>query len=92
MAINTNTSKSMAKASNVLGARCENTEKNMKKLMADAGCKTYESENVRIPNIPGSKDDVVFVGLNGVSFYFLRGKSVNMPKPLVEILTAVGEL
>lgn len=92
MAINTNTSKTMSKASTVLGHRCEYTEKNMKKLMADAGCKTYESTSVRLPLLPGSKDDVLFVGLNGVHFYFLRGKTVSMPNPLVDILEQTGNL
>lgn len=92
MAINTNTSKTIGKASTVLGKRCENTEKNMKKLMADTGCKTYETVATRIPLIPGSKDDVLFVGMNGVSFYFLRGKTVEMPKPLLAILEQTGNL
>ncbi len=92
MAINTNTSKTMTQASTVLGGRCEETEKNMKKLMADAGCKTYETVATRIPLIPGSKDDVLFVGLNGVGFYFLRGKTVELPKPLLEILENTGNL
>ena len=92
MAINTNTSKSMAKASTVLGHRCEYTEKNMKRLMANAGCKTYETVSVRVPEIKGSKDDVMFAGMNGVHFYFLRGKTYDMPKPLMEMLTSCGEL
>ena len=92
MAINTNTTQSMKKASTSLGHRCEYTAKNIKKLMADAGCKTYETVNVRIPDIKGSKDDVLFVGLNCVHFYFLRGKTVEMPKPLLDILESCGEL
>lgn len=92
MAINTNTSKSMQKASTSLGHRCEHTAKNMKKLMADAGCKTYETVSVRVPEIKGSKDDVLFGGLNGVHFYFLRGKTVDMPKPLLEMFQTCGEL
>lgn len=92
MAVNTNTSKTVGKASTTLCKRCENTEKNIKKLMADAGCKTYETVSTRIPMIPGSKDDVLFVGLNGVSFYFLRGKTIEVPKPLLEILENSGEL
>lgn len=40
-----------------------------------------------IPSIPGSKDDVVFVGLNGVKFYFMRGKSQEIPEPLIQVLS-----
>lgn len=87
-----NTTKTIEKTSNVLGKRCEETEKNLTKMMKEAGCETYRSVNVTLPLVPGSKDDVVFVGLNGVSFYFLRGKSVKMPEPLYEILRSTGVL
>lgn len=43
-----------------------------------------------IPRIPGSEDDVVFAGLNGVKFYFMRGESVDMPEPVAEILRNTG--
>lgn len=87
-----NTTKSMERTSTVLASKCAETEKNLDKLMADAGCAKYEAEAVTLPMAPGSKDDVMFVGLNGVSFYFLRGKKVNMPKPLLEILKNTGEM
>ena len=45
-----------------------------------------------IPRIPGSDDDVMFVGLNGVSFYFMRGESVEIPEELVELLKNTGNL
>ncbi|MDO5300767.1 MAG: hypothetical protein Q4F18_15165 [Clostridia bacterium] len=92
MAITMNTTKSMERTSTVLAAKCEETEKNMDKLMADAGCAQYETAAAMLPMVPGSKDDVIFVGLNGVSFYFLRGKTVKMPKPLLEILRNTGEV
>ena len=94
MAINTNTSKSIQKVSEapIMARRIEYTEKNMKRLMANAGCKTYETVSVRVPDIKGSKDDVLFCGLNGVHFYFQRGKTVDMPKPLMSLLTNCGEL
>ena len=40
---------------------------------------------------PASKDDVVFAGLNGVSFYFQRGKTVEMPAAVAEILKNCGK-
>lgn len=90
MAIKTNTTKTIERASSALAAKCEMTEKNMDKLMAQAGCSGCKKERVMLPLVPGSKDDVQFVGLNGVSFYFMRGRSVEMPVPLAEILRNTG--
>ena len=92
MAIRTNTTKTIERASSALLGKCEATEKNMDKLLAQAGCAGCKKEKVTLPMIPGSKDDVVFVGLNGVSFYFLRGRSVEMAAPLMEILKNTGNL
>ena len=92
MAIRTNTTQTIEKASSALGAKCEETKKNMDKLMAQAGCTGAKKEKVMLPLIPGSRDDVVFVGLNGASFYFLRGKSCEMPAPVAEILRNTGHL
>ena len=47
---------------------------------------------VTLPLTPGSRDDVVFAGLNGVSFYFLRGKECQMPAAVAEILKSCGEM
>ena len=85
-----NTSKTLERTSTVLGAKCEETEKNMPALMAEAGCAEYKAVTTSIPMIPGSRDDVVFVGLNGVRFYFMRGRTVKMPEPLLEILKNTG--
>lgn len=87
-----NTTKTIEKTSNVLGLRCEETAKNMDKMMKEAGCANYECADVTIPLAPGSRDDVVFVGLNGVGFYFMRGKNVKMPEPLLAILSSTGTL
>lgn len=81
-----NTTKSMKMASSVLREKCEATKTNMKRRMAAAGCKTYETVKTMIPLIPGSGDDVVFVGLNGSKFYFMRGETVDMPEPLFNVL------
>ncbi|MBR5560166.1 MAG: hypothetical protein IKU73_01990 [Clostridia bacterium] len=85
-----NTTKTLEKTSNVLGSKCDATQKNMEKLMREAGCCGAALEKVTIPQIPGCKDDVVFAGLNGVSFYFMRGKCVQMPAPVKEILRNAG--
>lgn len=85
-----NTTSSVAKASTVQLGKCEKTKENMKQLMRDAGCETYKSVKTMIPLIPGSGDDVAYVGMNGVSFYFLRGKTVDIPEPLLEIMTNCG--
>ena len=85
-----NTTKTLEKTSTVLCGKCDATQKNMEKLMREAGCAGAKLEKVMIPQIPGCKDDVVFAGLNGVSFYFMRGKSVQMPEPVTEILKNAG--
>lgn len=90
MAIKTNTSKTISRASEALGERCEQTQKDLHRLMERAGCKDAPCTKVLLPLIPGSSDDVVFCGLNGVSFYFLRGRSVDMPEPVADILRSVG--
>ncbi len=92
MAIKTNTTRTIERTSSALAAKCEMTEKNMDKLLAQAGCAGCKKEKVLLPLVPGSKDDVQYVGLNGVDFYFLRGRSVEMPEPLKEILLNTGNL
>ena len=85
-----NTSKTLERTSTALGAKCGETEKNMDSLMAEAGCTSFQRVTTSIPMIPGSRDDVVFVGLNGVRFYFMRGRTIQMPEPLLEILKNTG--
>lgn len=95
MALNTNTSKSIKKTSMVLGEACQETAENMTKLLTKAGVKDaakVEKVTTMIPMIPGSEDDVEFVGLNGISFYFLRGKTIEIPKPLFDILHNCGKI
>lgn len=87
-----NTIKSMNRTSTALGKRCENTIKNMKKLCSEAGCADAKMIKTKIPNIPGLKDDVVYVGLNGVNFYFLRGATVDVPEPVLAIMEQTGIL
>lgn len=86
MAIQTNTTKSIKMTSTVLSKKCADTKKNMNALMKRAGIKNPEMVATMIPNIPGSYDDVVFVGINGVDFYFMRGESIEVPKQIIEIL------
>lgn len=92
MAIKMNTTRTIERTSSALAAKCEMTEKNMDKLLAQAGCAGCKKEKVLLPLVPGSKDDVQYVGLNGVDFYFMRGKSVEMPAPIKEILVNTGNL
>lgn len=90
MAIKTNTTKNVNKSSEALANKCEATQKNMAKLVERAGCKDAKMIKTVLPNLPGSSDDVQYVGLNGVDFYFKRGESVNMPEPVAEILKNCG--
>ena len=88
----TNTTTTMKKTSVVLAGKCAKTQASLKKLMSDAGCADGETIKVNLPLAPASKDDVVFAGLNGVSFYFQRGKTVEMPAAVAEILKSCGEM
>ena len=87
MAVNTNTTQTVRRSSTVLGMKCEKTQKELKKLMARAGCAPETKlEKVTIPSVYGQKDDVVYAGLNGADFYFRRGECVQMPAPVAQIL------
>ena len=87
----TNTSKTIGKVSTVLGEKAEETQRNMAKLMSDLKLpKDAKKVKVLIPNIPGSKDDIVFVGVNGVKFYFQRGKTAEVPEPVLEVMQNCG--
>ena len=92
MAITTNTTKSIKKASSVLSPKCEATKKNMAALAKKAGIKTPKMVATMFPRFPGSDDDVMYVGLNGVGFYLMRGESVEIPEELVELLKNTGNL
>ena len=87
-----NTTATIKKTSSVLEGKCKKTQENLEKLMADARCGKGKVVETMLPLIPGCKDDVVFAGLNGVSFYFKRGEKVKMPEAVAEILTHAGEL
>jgi len=87
MAVKTNTTQSINRTSTVLGVKCEETQKNLKKLCKIAGCADdVKIETITIPQIPGSSDDVIYAGLNGADFYFLRGTTVKMPEPVRKLL------
>lgn len=88
----TNTTTTMKKTSVVLAGKCAKTQASLRKLMSDAGCADGETIKVNLPLAPASKDDVAFAGLNGVSFYFQRGKTVEMPAAVAEILKNCGEM
>lgn len=88
-----NTTSSVKKVSNSLGARCDSTLKEMKEMLKKAGVEgDYKTTKVLIPRSSNSGDDVLFIGLNGVRFYFRRNTTVNMPDPLLEILQGAGEI
>ncbi len=87
-----NTTRTMERTSTVLSEACAKTLEQMKRRMAEAGCPEYETVHTVIPLTPGSRDDVAFVGLNGVGFHFMRGQAVDLPVPLANILKNAGEL
>jgi len=92
MAIRMNTTQTIEKASSALEGKCEATKKNMAKLMKQAGLEGGAKVKVHLPLIPGCRDDVQFVGVNGVGFYFRRGATVEMPEAAVKILRNTGHL
>ena len=52
-----------------------------------------EKVKTRIPLSPVTpNDDVLYLGLNGVSFYFKRGETVELAEPLVELMENCKEL
>ena len=88
-----NTTATAKKASTVLGKKCEATIKNMNRLKEQAGIGADgKMEKITIPMFPGEKDDVVYVGLNGVSFYIKKGESVSVPSAVAQILRNTGNL
>lgn len=87
---NLNTITSMKKASSALKEKCDATKANIKKLMAQAGVETYKTIKVNIPKFPGEGDDVQFIGMNGVNFYFMKGETIDMPDPLYNQLHNCG--
>lgn len=88
-----NTTKTIKKTSNVLGAKCDKTLNEIGKRMKMAGCEKYEVvKDVYLDPRAHGNDDVVFVGLNGVGFHFRRGEYIDMPKPLYDILVNAKEL
>ena len=92
MAVKINTTQTVEKTSSALLSKCDATKKNMDRLMKQAGVENGAKKKVFLPLIPGCKDDVVFVGLNGVGFYFLRGTVVQMPEAVEKILRDTGHL
>jgi hypothetical protein len=91
--VNTNTTQSIQKASVALGEKCEETKKNIKtlakKLYGEAEAKM---ERVVLPKIPGEKDDVLSVWVNGIRFDFMRGQTVEMPAACAEVLRNAGKI
>ena len=96
MAVKTNTSTSvMNTAYGALAKKVKNTTENMDKLLMKMGCKNpadVKRVPMIIPEVPGSKDDVLFLGINGAKFYFKRGESVLMPEPLLRLAVDCKEI
>lgn len=92
MSMNINTTATSKKASTMLGKKCEATQKDMKKLLTTLGLPDAKMEKRLIPMVPGTKDDVQYVGINGVDFYFMKGQTVSMPEPVIKQLENCGIL
>ena len=90
--MSTTTTTSVKKASQAMSAKIQKTEADMKKKMTRAGFAEYRTVKVLVPKTINEGDDVLTIGLNGELFYFLRGKSVNMPEQLAKILENTGSL
>ena len=92
MAVKMNTSQTIERASTALGEKAEKTQKNLKALAARAGCGADPVIEVEIPMGAAPKDDILFIGLNTVSFYFKRGTIAKMPLSVAEIAANTGNL
>lgn len=91
MAITTNTRKTLTRSSTVLAPKCEETQRNLDKLLEKAGVKPpFRKALVPIPTVPGDKDDVIFVSINGAKFYFQRGKAVTVPEVVMMQMVNCG--
>lgn len=90
MAIKTNTTESIKNPSNVLSGKIEKTANQLKTLAARAGCAGDPMIEVEIP--ANGNDDVLYVGLNAVDFYFKRGDVATMPLSVAEIAANTGNL
>lgn len=90
--MNINKISNKSKSSDALGKECEATKKNMAKLCKEAGFPDAKKVKVGIPMIPGSKDDVQFVCINGVKFYFMRGEMHDVPEPVYNVMKDCGVL
>ena len=60
--------------------------------MADAGCAGRRGGEGEPAAGAGQPGRCGFAGLNGVSFYFMRGKICEMPVAVMEILKSCGEM
>lgn len=92
---NINTTKTVSDTYSAQKNKVENTTKNMNKLLEKMGCKNpskIKRVTLVIPLVPGSKDNVLFLGINGAKFYFKRGEAVNMPEPLLRFAVECGEI
>ena len=92
MAIKTNTTKTVERTSTALENKCKETQANLLALCKRAGVKTPKIIKVPLYLAPGDNDDVLFVGLNGVNFYFKRGQSVEMPREVFDIAINCGRI
>lgn len=90
MAIKTNTTKSIDKTSTALAEKVKKTAKDLKTLAARAGCGSDPIIEVEVP--ANGKDDVLYIGLNTVDFYFNRGSVEKMPLAVAEIAANTGNL
>lgn len=90
MAIKMNTTESVKNPSNALEKKLKKTEEELSVLAARAGCKADTMIEVEIPS--SGNDDVLYVGLNAVDFYFKRGTIVTMPLAVAEVAANSGQL
>lgn len=92
MAVKTNTTKTIEKSSTALAKKCENTKANLVALSKRAGIRKPEMVDVPLDLGPTPNDDVLFIGLNGVDFYFRRGTTVSMPREVFKIAVNCGAI
>ena len=90
---NINTTATMKKTSAMLSGKCKKTQEESEKANGRRGLRGRrggEGERCRWHRAAGTT--WFLPGLNGVSFYFMRGTVCEMPTAVVEILKNCGEM
>lgn len=68
------------------------TEGEIDKMIDKVGIdlKEYPKQTIIIPRVPGDKEEIIEVCLNGYVILIKKGVRVDLPEPIIEILQHAG--